>query len=204
MLLDFLLGPNIAYVVLVIGFWLTVMAVLTPGTGVFEITALFAYAFAGWRIFNLPIHWWALALMILASVRILTAAMGERRIRCLSWASVALVIGSMWMFQGEGWRPGVNPVLAIVMSGLSSAFVWFVTIKAMDAHRSKPAHELESLIGSDALTRTEVHFDGAILVKKEEWSARSDEPIPPETPVRITGREGFVLLVEPINNVEEA
>ena len=41
MTLDFLLDPNVAYLILVGAASLTMMAVLNPGTGVLEIVALF-------------------------------------------------------------------------------------------------------------------------------------------------------------------
>ena len=42
------LNPNVAYLFLVAGFSLALMAVLTPGTGLLEIGALFVLLLAGW------------------------------------------------------------------------------------------------------------------------------------------------------------
>ena len=51
--MDILLDPNVAYVLLVFGLMLAIMAVFTPGTGVIEITALFALALAGYANMHL-------------------------------------------------------------------------------------------------------------------------------------------------------
>jgi membrane-bound ClpP family serine protease len=40
---DFLLDPNVAYIILVITSLATVMAVLSPGTGIIELFALFLW-----------------------------------------------------------------------------------------------------------------------------------------------------------------
>jgi membrane-bound ClpP family serine protease len=57
--MDYLLSPNIAYLVLVVGIVLSLMAIFTPGTGIFEIGALFALILAGYSVYNLPVNWWA-------------------------------------------------------------------------------------------------------------------------------------------------
>ena len=46
--MNLLLDPNVAYVILVIGFVLGVLALFTPGTGFLEIGVLFAIVLAGY------------------------------------------------------------------------------------------------------------------------------------------------------------
>ena len=59
------LNTNIAYLFLVGGFSMALMAILTPGTGVLEIGAFFSLLFAGYGIYNLPINYWALVFLLL-------------------------------------------------------------------------------------------------------------------------------------------
>ena len=61
---DFLLDPNVAYLVLVLATLATMMAVLTPGTGVLEIFTLFMWILSAYIIFNVPINFWALGLLL--------------------------------------------------------------------------------------------------------------------------------------------
>ena len=58
------LDPNVAYLVLVVGFVLGVLALFTPGTGILEIGVLLALFLAGYSIYNLPINVWALVLLL--------------------------------------------------------------------------------------------------------------------------------------------
>ena len=59
-----ILDPNIAYVLLVVGFVLSVLALLTPGTGVIEIIGLFSMILAGYGIISNPANYWALIILL--------------------------------------------------------------------------------------------------------------------------------------------
>jgi membrane-bound serine protease (ClpP class) len=201
--MDILLDPNVAYFLLVIGFVLAVLAVVTPGTGVLEVGALFALVLAGWAVYNLPVNYWALAVLLLGVFPFLLAVRRSGRLIFLAIAILALVLGSIFLFRGEGWRPAVHPGLAGVTSALAGGFLWLIARKTLEASFSEPAHSLKPLIDSLGETRTHVHHDGSVYVRGELWSARSQEPIPPETLVRVIRREGFILDVEPVEEPTE-
>ena len=65
---EILLDPNLIYLALVAGFMFAFMALLTPGTGVFEILALVSLIFAGYGIINSTVNYWALILILAAAV----------------------------------------------------------------------------------------------------------------------------------------
>ena len=50
--MDFLLDPNIAYLILLRGVLLAMLSLASPGTGLFEIGAFFCIALAGYAIYN--------------------------------------------------------------------------------------------------------------------------------------------------------
>jgi len=194
-----LLNPNVAYVVLVVGFMLTVMAVIAPGTGLLELGALALFIMAVWEILNLPVNFWALAVLLLAAVFFLLAFRRTWSQLFLGLSILSLVIGSAFLFQGEAWyQPAVNPILAVVASVLSSGFIWFATHKALEARRLALAHSLEELVGATGEAKTAIYDEGSVQVGGELWSAHSKEPIPTGSKVRVVGREGFILEVEAI------
>ena len=51
--MDFLLDPNIAYLFLLAGVLLGLMAIITPGTGIFEVGAFFCLALAGYAVYTI-------------------------------------------------------------------------------------------------------------------------------------------------------
>ena len=196
---DFLLDPNIAYLILVGAALLTMMAVLNPGTGILEIVALFLWLISGYIIFNMPIKYWALGLMLVGVVLFLLSLRKLKNLVYLGLSIAAVIVGSIFLFDQPGWQPAVNPVLAVIVSVFVAGFTWLVAQKALEADRMRPAHDLEALIGVVGEAKTAVGDEGSVQVAGELWSAKSDQAIPEGTHVRVVGRDGFSLVVEQIN-----
>lgn len=194
--MEFLLDPNVAYVVLMAGILLSLLAMVTPGTGLFEVGAFFVLALAGYAIYNLNINLWALFVILLSVVPFLMAVRRPDRQVLLGLALLGLVVGSVFLFAHDNGLPAVNPVLAGVTSILITGFIWIAVRKSIQAALERPSHDLGTLIGQVGESRTEVRGEGSVQVKGELWSARSEHPIPAGTPIRVVGREGFILLVE--------
>ena len=203
--MDVLLNPNVAYLAIVVAFMLSVFAIVTPGTGLFEIGAVLAFVVAGWEILNLEVNWWALGVLVLGVFPFLLALRRTRRMLFLGISIFALIVGSAFMFRDAVWyRPAVNPVLAIITSALAGWFMWFMTVKIMEAEATTPRHDLGGLVGAVGEARTDIHYEGSAYVNGEDWSARSAQPIPEGSLVRVVGREGFVLDVEAVAEDETA
>lgn len=202
-MLDILLNPNVAYLFLVGGFLLAVLALLAPGTGVLEVGALFALILAGWAVYNVPINLWALIVLLLGVLPFILAVRRTGNLIFLVISIIAMVVGSAFLFQGQGLQPAVNPVLAIVVSSLTGGFFWVVTRKVLEAEQTRPSHDLEALIGRIGEAKTDIHDEGTVQVAGELWTAHSDEPISEGAHVRVLGREGFVLQVEPLEPAKE-
>lgn len=194
--MDFLLNPNVAYLLLVVGLLLTLLAILTPGTGMLEVGAAFCLILAGYAVYNLSFSLWALILLVLSVIPFLLAIRQKRREIFLVLSIVLLIAGSVFLFQDENSRPAVNPWLAASTSILVAGFLWFVTQKTLQAIQSKPTHDLDRLIGQSGEAKTQIHEDGSVQVAGELWSARSDAPIPLGAQVRVLERAGFVLKVK--------
>ncbi|MCP4141025.1 MAG: hypothetical protein GY755_12205 [Chloroflexi bacterium] len=196
---NILLNPNIAYLFLVSGVLLTFFALVTPGTGFLEVGAFFLMALAGYAIYFLPIHIWALVLLIISVIPFgMAIKASARRGVYLGSSIVGVVIGSAYLFRGEGWAPAVNIWLVIIVSLLMSAFLWFVIIKTLEALESRPSHDLGALVGKIGEAKTEIHHEGSAQVAGELWTAFSEEAISAGARVRVIERSGFMLEVEEV------
>jgi len=197
--MDFLLEPNIAYLVLLASVLLGFMALVSPGTGLFEVGAFFCIALAGYAVYNLSFNWWALALLVLSLVPFIYAIQRPKREIYLGLSILLIVLGSVFMFPRAEGRSAVNPVVALVASGLTASFLWIAVRKSIEAGSSLPSHDLGLLLGKTGEARTEIHDDGSVQVAGELWSARSVDPIVAGSAVRVIRREGFVVVVEKVN-----
>lgn len=197
--MDILLDPNVAYLILLGGILFAMMALVTPGSGVFEIAAFFSLALAGYAIYNLSFNWWALFILALSVVPFVYAIRAPRRGLFLGLSILLLVLGSVFLFSVDGWRPAVNPLLALVASGSFAAFLWIAVGKSMQAVSARPSHDMDALIGMIGEARTRIHSEGSVYVGGELWSAKSEKAIPAGSAVRVIRREGFFLVVEKAN-----
>lgn len=197
---NILLNPNLAYLFLVGGFSLALMAILTPGTGVLEISAFFSLILAGFAVYRLPINYWALVVLLIGVFPFIWAVRKSGKLIYLGIAILALVIGSAYLFEGEvWWQPAVNPILAAIVSILVGGFFWIVASKTIEANAVIPSHDLGVLIGTKGEAKSDIYHEGSVQVLGELWTARSDEPIPESSVVVVTGREGFVLEVKKVD-----
>lgn len=198
--MDSLIVPNVAYILLVGGFVLLIAALFAPGTGLLELGALVALLLGGLQLVRLApqVNWWALVLLVLGVVPFIFAVRRSRNLIYLLIAILAFIIGSAFLFKGEAWwQPGVDPLLAVIVSLLSAGYVWIATTKVLEADRVRPSHDLNNLIGSLGEAKTRINDEGSVQVMGELWSAHSHTPIPNGTEIRVVGREGFILEVTP-------
>ena len=197
--MDFLLNPNVAYLLLTAGLFFTILAMLSPGTGVLEILGLIMLILAGYSIYNLPINWWALLVLLVGFVLFFLAIRRPKNIAYLATSIAALVIGSAFLFRSDDWwLPAVNPFLALAVSLFLGGFFWVATRKVLEAESARPVHDLEALIGEVGVAKSEIHDEGSVQVSGELWTASSKEPISEGTQIRVVARDGFVLVVEAV------
>jgi len=197
--MEILVDPNVAYLILVVGIVVAIMALFAPGTGVLEVGALFLLFLAGWEISQQPVNYWALGVLILGVIPFFLAVRKSRNLVFLVIALIAFVIGSAYLFQGvTWWRPGVNPILAIIVSLVASGYLWIATTKVLETEKLKPRHDLGKLINEEGEAQTDILNEGSVQIGSELWSARSLVQIPEGSKVRVIKRDGFILEVEPI------
>ena len=198
--MDFLLEPNVAYLILLAGVMLGFMALVSPGTGLFEVAALFCIVLAGYAVSRLSFNWWALLLLVLSVLPFVYAIQKPGREIFLGLSILLLIVGSLFMFPSEDGLFAVHPAVAILASALVTGFLWIAVRKSMDAAGARPLHDLNGVLGKAGEARTDIHEDGSVQVGGELWSARSANLIPKGSSIRVVRRDGFVVEVEKVES----
>jgi membrane-bound ClpP family serine protease len=198
--MNILLDPNVAYFLLVSGFIMAILALFSPGTGVIEIGAVFALALAAYGIINMPINTWALVVLLAGVFPFMLALRRSQQYIYLAIALIALIAGSVFLFRAEEGALAVHPFLASLVSILAMGLLWYIARTGLTVMQQPPSHDLGRFIGKTGEARTDVYLQGAVYVAGEEWTARSTSFIPAGSQVKIVGREGLVLLVEPVSS----
>lgn len=202
--MDFLLDPNVAYLFLLAGVMLVFLALVTPGTGLLEVAAIFCIVLAGYGVYNLSFNWWALVLLVLSVFPFIYAIQKSGREIFLGLAILLLIAGSVFMFPTEEGLFAVHPALAILASALVSGFLWVAIRKSMEAASVRVLHDFDGVLGKSGEARTDIHEEGSVYVGGELWSARSESHIQAGSPVRVVGRDGLVIVVEKKNQVNSS
>ena len=199
--MNVLLDPNFAYLMLVSGLFLAILALLAPGTGLIELGAFFMLVVAGYSIYNLQIHLWALGVLVLGIFPFLLALRLSRQKIFPQWvflalALLAMVIGSIFLLRQTDGTIAVNPLLAGVVSVVVVGLLWVIGRRAIEAMNRPVSNNLERLVGMVGQTRTRIYHEGSVYVGGEVWTARSQVEIPAGSKVCVLSREGLVLTVE--------
>ena len=194
------LFPNLLYLVLVAGIWIAALAIVSPGTGVLELLALVALGAAGLGTLITPLNIWALFVLILGVIFFVLSLRFLRPEIGLVLSAVALSVGSIFLFQPPEGVGGVDPVLAVVVSGLTLGYFWLAVRKTLLSQLERPSLDISRIIGETAEVRTPLDPMGSVFALGEMWTARSENRLKPGTHVKVIRREGLVLIVEPIES----
>jgi len=197
-----IIDANIAYVLLVVGFVLSVLALLTPGTGVVEIIGLFSMILAGYGIISNPVNYWALIILV-PFLPLIYVYRKTKKDYFLIIAIASLNIGSFMIFKSEEGGFSVSPIIAIVVTLLSAPILWVIVKKIIEAIDRKPDFDPGNIIGAIGEARTNIFLEGTAYVSGEEWSVRSNEKINKGEVVKVVKKEGLILWVEKINRTKE-
>jgi membrane-bound serine protease (ClpP class) len=191
-----LFDPNIAYLLLIGGFLMAVFAMLAPGTGFIEVIALGLLLIAGYAMTLLTVTWWALLLIILSAVFLVVALRNSMHWYWVSLAALLMLAGSLFLFVNANGAPLVNPILAALVSILTTGIIWAFGKRGLAATR-RPVRSLDELVGMLGDATTDIQAEGSVYVNGEEWSAHAKVFIPRGSRVRILRRDGLVLEIEP-------
>lgn len=189
--------PNIVYLLLVGGVWLAASALVVPGTGVLEALAVVALAAAGVGMAYLRVNPWAVGVMAIGVGLFGLSLWRRREALWLALAAGVLSLGSAFLFRNEAGQPVVHPLLAVTVSVLTLGFFWLAIRKALAAAQARPALDPEAVLGQVGEARTTLDPIGSVYVAGELWTARSRRPVAEGTRVRVMGKDGLILFVEP-------
>jgi membrane-bound serine protease (ClpP class) len=198
-LLGVIADPNIAFLLLLVGVYGLLFEFWSPGAilpgvlgGVSLLLALIALSV-------LPVQYGALALLLLGIAMMVGEAFAPGFGALGIGGFAAFLIGSFFLFEPGGSTIDFGVSIPIIIgAAMTSAGLTFVVIAAaMKARQRPPATGAEEMIESRGRVVDWQTNRGNIRVHGEIWSARSDRELKAGDSVRVKGREGLTLVVEP-------
>ena len=195
-ILDFLLDPNIAFLVLAIGALALYAEFNHPGAVVpgvvgvvFILLALFALNLLPTRYAALTLIIGAFALFVLEAKFATHGVLGIGGIVLLTLGGLLLVDGPIPEMRVHLWTS-----LAIsIPLGLITIFLMTIAIKA---RRNKVVTGAQGLLGAIGEARTEIDPEGKVFVMGELWNAHARSPVRMGEHVVVRKVQGLELEVE--------
>lgn len=184
-ILDTLSNPNIAYILMMLGFLGLYFELSNPGAifpgvigGISLILAFFAFQ-------TLPINYAGVLLILLALILFIL----EFKVTSFGMLSVggiiSLTLGSLMLFDSSVPFLRVSFDIIIPVVTVTSAFFILAVFLAIKAHRRKPTTGREGLLGTTGIVKSKIDPQGKVFIHGEYWDAVSDEMIPEETRVEV-------------------
>lgn|SRR5574341_61635 len=198
-LLSVITDPNVAYILLLLGVYGLFFELWNPGYvlpgvmgGICLLLALYAFQV-------LPISYAGLGLILLG----IAFMVGEAFLPSFGALGIggviAFVVGSIILMDTDVEGYTVAWPLVLTVAALSAAFFTGVVTLALKARRRAVVSGAEELLGASGEALEAFADAGRIRIHSEEWQARTRVPVAAGQRVRVIGREGLVLVVEPLN-----
>lgn len=197
-LLDWLIDPNIALLLLVGGALLIYLEFNTPGTIVPGALGTLMVLLGVFALNLLPIRYTAVMLLVAAMVLlVLEAKFGGHGALAIA-GIVCLTFGMLTLIASPIPELAVNPWVAVGLSAAFGGITAFLVRLAVRARRLKTRLGVDALIGMPASAMEPLSPEGHVLVDGEIWRAVAAETVSAGTPLRVIGHDEYLLRVAPV------
>lgn len=196
-ILNYLIDPNVAYILFTIGLLALYGEFNNPGSVLPGVVGFVFILLALFSFHLLPIRYAALVLIVAGFVLFfLEAKYHTHGVLTLGGITI-MVIGGLMLVDSPIPEMRVRPLTALAVSlpmGLITVFLVTLVIKA---RRAKVVTGKEGLVGAIGVAQTVLTPEGKVFINGEIWNAVAAAQVTPGDRVRVRAVKGLVLEVEP-------
>ena len=203
-ILDVISDPNIAYLLLILGFYGLFFEIRSPGAifpGVLGVVFLIL-AFFAFQV--LPINYAGLALIIVAIILfILEVSITSYGLLTIG-GLISMILGSMMLFNvSEAPKELFSVSLAVIIPVVifTALFIIAAASFVVKAHKRQPVTGAEGIVGEVGIAASDISTEGIVKVHGEIWKAIALQPISRGTKIIVKSVERMQLTVEEYKQV---
>jgi len=197
-LLDTILDPNVAYILMMVGMAGIMLELYHPGAILPGVAGVISLLLAFYAMQTLPVNYAGVGLIIFAVILFIL----EIKITSYGVLSIggviAMAIGSIMLFDSP--MPEMHLSLWVVFWTvlLTLLFFLFVIGLAVKAQRKPAITGAEGIVGESGVVSRAIDPMGMVQVHGEYWKARSDESLAEKTEIIVVGldKEHLILQVK--------
>ncbi|MEP7141787.1 MAG: nodulation protein NfeD [Ferruginibacter sp.] len=200
-LLNIISDPNIAYLMMMLGFFGILFELFNPGAILPGITGVIALILAFYAMHTLPINYAGLALIIFGVLLLLLEIKVVSHGMLAIGGIISLLLGSMMLIKTSSPLEvaGISKLLIVATTALTSLLFLFVIGAGLKAQKRKPVTGLEAMTGLAGIAMEPLEPNGQVRVRGEIWNASSiSGNINKGEAVRISAVKKLVLYVEKV------
>ncbi len=195
---NILANPNIAYFLMILGFYGLLFEVTHPGIGVPGILGAIFLILAFYSMQTLPTNYAGLALIILGLILLIAEAYTPTFGMLTLGGLVCLILGSMLLFDT------VDPIMRVSKSSIfafsltTAGLTLFLVRSVIRSHRSRILGGKEGLVGEIGEVQKMISPSqkGKVYVHGELWTACSDQDIKKGEEVEVVSVQGLMIKVK--------
>ncbi len=197
--------PNIAYILMMLGFFGLIFELFNPGAIFPGIVGVICLILAFYTMSSLPVNYVSVALIVFGIVLYLLEIKVVSHGMLAIGGTASVLLGSMFLFRTTSTENVMSLSWAVIITTTLITFLFFVFVigLGLKAQQLKPATGKKALIGKKGIALTPIEDGGMVRVSGESWRAVSDgDAIPENTDVIVTGMKGLTLHVAPDKSPE--
>ncbi|HYA87751.1 MAG TPA: nodulation protein NfeD [Nitrospirota bacterium] len=197
-LLEIISNPNIAYILMILGFYGLYFELSNPGAIFPGVAGAICLVLAFYALHTLPINYAGLLLIVLGiSLFIAEAFITSHGVLGIG-GTISMLLGSVMLINSSSPVLQISWAVIIPAVGISAILFIITVTVAVRVYREKPTTGKEGMIGMEAVAKTDIHTEGQVFMRGEYWSAWSDEPIQKGERVTVTALQGLKVKVKRI------
>ncbi|HEY7840795.1 MAG TPA: nodulation protein NfeD [Gammaproteobacteria bacterium] len=196
-LLSVITNPNVAYILMLLGIYGLFFELANPGYVLPGVIGGISLLLALYALQVLPVNYAGVGLILLG-LAFMVAEVFMPSFGALGIGGVvAFVVGSIILFDVDGGTIAVSLPLVGAAATLTAGLTLIALRALFSAHRRPVVSGAEELVGSAGEAEEDFERRGRVHVHGESWTAESGSAIRRGERVRVTGRDGLILKIEP-------
>lgn len=192
-LLGFVADPNIAYILMMLGFYGLIFELQNPGAILPGVVGGICLLLAFFALSTLPVNAAGIALVVLGLAFLLAEIKVASHGLLAIGGTLSLALGTLLLFRSGTVR--VDPVLVLAGTALTAGFFLWVIGAGLRAGRRKVTTGAPGLVGMRGVVVERIAGGGMVRIGDELWSATSDAVLDTGAEVEVVSVSGLQLSV---------
>lgn len=201
-LLSVITNPNVAYLLMIIGFYGLVFELISPGAVVPGVVGAICLLLALYAFQVLPVSYAGLALVLLGLGLIIGEALMPSFGILGFGGIVAFVFGSVILMDDSQLAVSIPLIGGVAL--VASGFMLWVVMRFMKLRRRHVRTGQEEMLGAVAIALHDFTGSGHVQLHGERWNARASTPVSRGQRLTVVAIDGLTVEVTPTDSPSAA